>query len=77
MLKRMRRISSALDDRLASAYAMHALHLAGAHGRFDEAIQACKRAVELEPLAPAILGTLASCYIFAGRYDEAAAAARA
>jgi serine/threonine protein kinase/tetratricopeptide (TPR) repeat protein len=73
---RLFRRAVALDDRLASAYAMQALHLAGAHGRFDEAIQACKRAVELEPLAPAILGSLASCYIFAARYDEAAAAAR-
>jgi serine/threonine protein kinase/Flp pilus assembly protein TadD len=66
----------ALDDRLESAYMWHALHLAGAHGRFDEAIQAGTRAIEIDPLSAANLAALASCYIYAGLFDEAEAASR-
>src|SRR5204862_6503815 len=73
---RLLRRATTLDERHASAYAMQALHLAGAHGRFDEAIAMGKRAAEIDPLAPAILGSLASCYLYAQRYDEAVAAAR-
>jgi serine/threonine protein kinase/Tfp pilus assembly protein PilF len=73
---RLFRRATTLDDRNASAYAMQALHLAGAHGRFDEATRIARRAAEIDPLAPAILGSLASCYLYAGEYDEAADTAR-
>jgi tetratricopeptide (TPR) repeat protein len=39
-------------------------------GRFDEAIAAAKRRIELDPLTPEMRAALGRVYLFAGRYDD-------
>ena len=39
-------------------------------GRFDKAIDHCKRAIDLDPLSPITSQWLAGHYFYAGRYDE-------
>lgn len=59
----------------ADTYDFYGL-LLSALERHDEAIQALRRAQELDPLAPVIASDLASKYLRAGRYTEARAEAR-
>jgi serine/threonine protein kinase/tetratricopeptide (TPR) repeat protein len=66
----------ALDARTTSAYGMHALHMAAAHGRFDESFEAGRRVIELDPLSPAVLALISSCYLCAAKYDECVNLAR-
>jgi len=46
-------------------------YLLCATGRFDEGIQTAKRAVEADPLSPAIIGDVSAAYYLARRYDDA------
>ncbi len=59
-----------LNPSYASAYQWYALHL-GHSGRFEKAIEAARRAVELDPLSPVMACTLFEEYYFARRYEDA------
>jgi len=60
-----------LNPSYASAYQWYALHL-GHSGRFEEGIEAAKKAVELDPLSPVMICTLFEEYYLARQYDRAA-----
>jgi TolB-like protein len=59
-----------LNPNYASAYQWYSWFLL-AVGRFDEAIEAGKQALELDPLALAINMALGKTYFFARRYEDA------
>jgi len=65
-----------LDDRQTNAYGWHALGLAAALGRFDEATRWANRAVELDPLSGAIFSIRACVHLHARRMENAAEDAR-
>jgi tetratricopeptide (TPR) repeat protein len=54
-------------------YALH--YLAGARGRYDEAIAIAKKAVEIDPLSSHARMILFNAYAFSGKADEAVRAA--
>ncbi len=60
-----------LNPSYASAYQWYALHL-GHRGRFKQAIEASRKAVELDPLSPVMACTLFEEYYLARQYDRAA-----
>ena len=62
--------SIALNPSYATAHEWYGLFLA-AMGRFDEALQSESRAMELDPLSTAIIGTAAWVKYYAGRSDDA------
>ena len=45
-------------------------YLLCATGRFEEGIQTAKRAVEVDPLSPPIIGDVSAAYYLARRYDD-------
>jgi len=59
-----------LNPSYASAYQWYALHL-GHSGRFEEGIEAARRAVELDPLSPLMACALFEEYFFARQYEKA------
>jgi adenylate cyclase len=59
-----------LNPSYASAYHWHALYL-GHMGRFDEGLEAAKRAEELDPLSPVISATVFEEYYLARQYERA------
>jgi serine/threonine protein kinase/tetratricopeptide (TPR) repeat protein len=59
-----------LNPGYATAYQWYA-ELLGAWGRFDESIEAAKKAEQLDPLSPAMPGSVAGAYHAAGKFDEA------
>lgn len=60
----------ALKPGYVTAYHWYAYHLAQI-GRFDEAIAAGSKAVELDPLSLGTNGELGAIYVYARRYDRA------
>jgi serine/threonine protein kinase len=60
-----------LDPDDATARQWHALQIALIGGREQEAITEMKRAHQLDPLSPAISGTVGSVYIYSRNYDQA------
>jgi TolB-like protein/Flp pilus assembly protein TadD len=66
----------ALNPNYATAHQWYGNSPLAAVGRFDESIAEEKRAIELDPLSPAINSTLGQDLYFARRYDEAIAQLR-
>jgi adenylate cyclase len=60
-----------LNPSYASAYQWYALHL-GHSGRFEQGIEASRKAVELDPLSPVMACTLFEEYYLARQYERAA-----
>jgi serine/threonine-protein kinase len=67
--------ATALNDKLPITYQWHSLYLA-ARGRFDEAMTAAARTVEIDPLSAIAHAVHAFSFMYAERCDEAVAAAR-
>src|SRR4029077_13386235 len=65
-----------LDPNYAGAHYYFGFYVLGPLGDLDGAIAEMKRAIELDPLSPGMLGNLGHCYTFARRYPEAIAAGR-
>jgi eukaryotic-like serine/threonine-protein kinase len=65
-----------LDPNYAGAHYDFGFYVLGPLGDLDGAIAEMKRAIELDPLSPGMLGNLGHCYTFARRYPEAIAAGR-
>lgn len=59
-----------LNSNFANAHHMYAFYLVSLR-RFDEALIEAKRAAEIDPLSPMMLGGIGAIYYYAGRYDEA------
>jgi TolB-like protein/Tfp pilus assembly protein PilF len=66
----------ALNPNYATAHHWYGFNPLCTLGRFDEAIEESKRAVELDPLSPVINSDLGSNLMVARRYDEAIAQLR-
>ena len=67
--------ATTLNAKLPIAYQWHSLYLA-ARGRFDEAVAAAARTVEIDPLSALAHAVHAFSFVYAGRFDETVAAAR-
>ena len=74
----MREYERAIELKPNDAFAHHWLgnDALAALGRFEEAIAESKRAVELDPLSSIINTDLAVTFLYARRWDEAAAQLR-
>src|SRR5262245_4459827 len=67
--------ATTLNDKLPIAYQWHSLYLA-ARGRFDEAMAAAGRTVEIDPLSALAHAVHAFSFGYAGRFDQTLAAVR-
>jgi tetratricopeptide (TPR) repeat protein len=65
-----------LNPNYAMAHHWYGTLLLSALGRFDQAVEELKRAIELEPVLPIIGVSLGATYRQARRYDEAIAQLR-
>jgi serine/threonine protein kinase/Tfp pilus assembly protein PilF len=60
-----------LKSDYATAHQWYAIHYLTATGRFEEAVQEMKKALELEPASLVMNTFMGETFYFAGRYDEA------
>jgi TolB-like protein/Tfp pilus assembly protein PilF len=60
-----------LNPEYATAHQWYAIHFLTAKGRFEEAVQEMKKALELEPASLVMNTFMGATLYYAGRYDEA------
>ena len=65
-----------LNPNDANAHLFYAAAVLGPTGRLDESGSHHRRACELDPLSPVMLGALGTCSVMARQYDESIAACR-